>query len=296
MRHHGNVNANNTGAGKLMRYSICNWLFKEIDFEKSCLLIAKHGFQGVEIAPFTLFDDPQDIGERKILEIEEALTRAGLKFVGFHAIFFGPGNFHITSQDRAIRQRSWDRLRRLVDIAGKLGGGVLVLGSPKQRRAIGIPPENAVGYIKEGLSKIAPYATERKATILIEALPSTDTNVINTLEESRELIRSINKPGISGMFDFHNCAHETRSWSELIEHYFDIIQHIHVNEVNGSYPGTGNSDFTPAFVKLGEKRYTGWISLEIFHQPDDPDFVLSKTMQFLVDMEKRISSAGDFRQ
>jgi D-psicose/D-tagatose/L-ribulose 3-epimerase len=271
----------------LMKYSICNWLFKEMDFEKCCLLTAKHGFRGIEIAPFTLFDDPKTIGEKKILEIKKALEEAGLEFVGFHAIFFGPGNFHITSSDQAVRGRSWDRLRRLVDIVGKMGGGTLVLGSPKQRHAIGISPEEAIGYIEEGLSKIAPYATECRATILVEALPSKDTNVINTLEESRELIRSINKPSIRGMFDFHNCMDETRTWPELIEDYFDIIQHVHLNEVNGSYPGTGNSDFAPAFMKLAEKEYPGWISLEIFHQPDDPDSVLSKTMQFLVDMENR---------
>lgn len=269
-----------------MRYSICNWLFKEIDFEKSCLLVAKHGFQGMEIAPFTLFDDPDTIGEEKILEIKEALEQAGLEFVGFHAIFFGPGNFHITSQDSAVRQRSWGRLRGLVDIVGKMGGGTLVLGSPQQRRAIGIPPEEAIGYIEEGLSKIAPYAAECRATILVEALPSKDTNVINTLKESRELIRSIDKPSIRGMFDFHNCVDETLSWPELIEQYYDIIQHVHLNEVNGSYPGTGNSDFGPAFMKLAEKGYAGWVSLEIFHQPDDPDSVLSRTMQFLADMEK----------
>ena len=269
-----------------MKYSICNWLFKEMDFEKCCLVTARHGFQGIEIAPFTLFDNPKNIGEKKILEIKKVLEETGLEFVGFHAIFFGPGNFHITSSDQAVRGRSWDRLRRLVDIVGKMGGGTLVLGSPKQRRAIGIPSEEAMGYIEEGLLKIAPYATERRATILVEALPSKDTNVINTLEESRELIRSINKPSIRGMFDFHNCTDETRTWPELIEDYFDIIQHVHLNEVNGSYPGTGNSDFAPAFMKLAEKGYAGWISLEIFHQPDDPDSVLSKTMQFLVDMEK----------
>lgn len=279
-----------------MKYSICNWLFSELDFEKSCVKIAEHGFRGVEIAPFTFFDDPQNIGEKKILELKNSLRQTGLTFVGFHAILFGPGNLHITSPDPAVRGRSWDHLRRLVDIVGKLGGGILVLGSPKQRRAIGIPPEKAIGYIREGLSKIAPFAAERRATILVEALPTKDTNVINTLEESRKLIQSINEPGISGMFDFHNCADETLSWPELIEHYFDIIQHVHLNEVNGSYPGTGNSDFVPAFMKLVEKKYRGWISLEIFHKPKDPDFVLSKTMQFIVDVEKRTSSARGFRQ
>jgi D-psicose/D-tagatose/L-ribulose 3-epimerase len=279
-----------------MKYSICNWLFKEMDFAQSCLVTANHGFQGIEIAPFTLFDDPKNIGEEKILEIKKTIEEAGLSFVGFHAIFFGPGDFHISSRDSAIRQRSWDRLKRLVDIVGKLGGGVLVLGSPQQRRAIGISPDKAIGYIKEGLSKIAPCAAECSAKILIEALPSKDTNVINTLKESKELIRDINKPSIGGMFDFHNCVDETLTWPELIEHYFDIIQHVHLNEVNGSYPGTGNSDFTRAFMKLAEKKYGGWISLEIFHQPDDPNFALSKTMQFISDMEERIRSAGDFRQ
>jgi len=56
-----------------MRYSICNWLFKEMDFEKGCLLTARHGFQGIEIAPFTLFDNPKNIGEKKILEIDDQL-------------------------------------------------------------------------------------------------------------------------------------------------------------------------------------------------------------------------------
>ena len=68
---------------------------------------------------------------------------------------------------------------------------------------------------------------------------------------------------------------------ELIEDHFSIFRHVHLNEVNGSYPGTGNSDFLPAFKKLAEKRYSGWISLEIFHVPEDPALVLAETKRFL---------------
>ena len=276
-----------------MKYSICNWLFKESDFEKSCLKTAKHGFQGMEIAPFTLFDDPRSIGDKKILEIKNALEQNQLKFVGFHAIFFGPQNFRITSADPVLRERSWDHLKKLVDIAGKLGGGVLVLGSPKQRHATGISPEKAIEYLKENLSRIAEYAAARSATILIEALPARYTNVINTLEESRKVIRSIDKPSISGMFDFHNSAEEKLTWAELIDNYSDIIKHVHLNEVNGSYPGTGTSDFLPAFMKLAEKKYDRWISLEIFHQPTDPDLVLSETKQFIGHMETKLRCSKD---
>ena len=271
-----------------MKYAICNELFGELDFEKSCLMAAKFGFQGIEIAPFTLFDDPKNVDIKKIHKIKQILEQAGLKFVGFHWLFISPKGLHITTPDITIRKKSWYHLQRLVDISGELGRGVLVLGSPKQRNAIGISPEEALKYLKEGLSKISIYAAERNSTILIEALPKKYTNVINTLEESKQLIQSVNKIGINGMFDFHNCVDENIPWSELIENNFDIIQHVHLNGVNGSYPSTKNINFIPAFQKLADKKYKGWISLEIFHKPDNPELILSKTRNFLIEMERKI--------
>ena len=50
-----------------MKHAVCNWMFKELNFEQSCLKIARHGFEGVEIAPFTLYEDPQSVSEKKIL-------------------------------------------------------------------------------------------------------------------------------------------------------------------------------------------------------------------------------------
>ncbi len=270
-----------------MKYAICNELFGKLAFEKACLLTAQHGFQGIEIAPFTLFEDPRNIGEDKICEIKHTLQLTGLQFAGFHWLFLSPQGLHITTPDSSVRERSWDHLRRLVDIAGELGGGDLVLGSPQQRHAAEISIEQGVAYLKEGLSNIAAYAEERNSTVLIEALPAKHTNVINTLEEAGNLIKSINTPGVSGMFDFHNCVDETLSWPELIETYFDIIQHVHLNEINGSYPGSGDSDFLPAFQKFAEKGYNGWISLEIFDTPADSNIVLSLTREFLYSMEKQ---------
>jgi sugar phosphate isomerase/epimerase len=242
----------------------------------------------VEIAHFTLCEDPAAIGEADVREIRQALDDTGLAFVGFHAVFFRPANLHITSPDAAVRARSWDHLRRLIEIAGRLGGGNLVLGSPTQRRAVGIAPERAVGYMREHLTELAPYAQDRNAHILIEALPATDTNVINTLAEARRLIRGIDHPGIGGMFDFHNSAAEGRAWSELIEEHADIIQHVHLNELDGSHPRAGGSDFEPAFRSLVRNQYGGWVSLEIFQQPDEPGVVLAETRHFLDDMEGRL--------
>ncbi|MBD3309079.1 TIM barrel protein [candidate division KSB3 bacterium] len=268
-----------------MRYAICNELFGELAFDKMCQMIAQHGFHGVEIAPFTLFEDPRQVDRGTIREIARTLERHGLQFAGFHWLFARPAGLHITTPDSTIRTRSWDHLRRLVDIAGELGGGGLILGSPQQRQAMGIPVEQARTYLQEGLTAIAAYAEERRTTILLEALPAHNTNVINTLEAARRLIRQINHPGVNGMFDFHNSVDETLSWPELIETYAGIIQHVHLNELNGSYPGTGTSDFRPAFQQLAAQGYDGWVSLEIFEIPADPHHVLSETRTFLQAME-----------
>jgi sugar phosphate isomerase/epimerase len=99
----------------------------------------------------------------------------------------------------------------------------------------------------------------------------------------------VDSGGVQGIFDFHNCSDETQVWPELIREHVSMIRHVHLNELNGSYPGTGNSDFLPAFRALAEISYSGWVSLEVFHVPEDPEKVLSETGRFLDAMQE---SAG----
>jgi D-psicose/D-tagatose/L-ribulose 3-epimerase len=150
---------------------------------------------------------------------------------------------------------------------------------------MGIGREMAAANLEEGLRSLADFAAQRNCTILLESLSADQTDVINTMEEAEEAIRRIDHPAIRGIFDFHNCANEEGSWEDLIEEHYPVIRHVHLNEVNGSWPGTGSSDFLPAFRKLAEKGYGGWISLEIFHLPEDPARVLKETGEFLDRME-----------
>lgn len=270
-----------------MRYAICNEMFGSLNFGETCRLIAAHGFRGVEIAPFTLFEDAEKVGREKMREIRRLIRESGLEFVGFHWLLRSPEGLHITTPQRAARERSWVHMRRLVDLAGELGGGVLVLGSPKQRSAAGIPVAQAVGYLREGLSELADFAAARSSTLLIEALSRDQTDVITSLAECEELVRAVGKPGLASMFDFHNCAGDPLAWEQLLLRYYPVIRHVHLNEVNGSYPGSGSSDFGPAFASLAELGYGGWVSLEIFHQPEDCILVLRAVRSFLSTMEKR---------
>jgi sugar phosphate isomerase/epimerase len=257
-------------------------------FQDSCFLLQKYGYHGIEIAPFTLFDEPGKFRPDQISEIRRVLADYDLVFAGLHWLFLKPEGLHVTTPDLTIRRQSWDHLKRLVDLAGKLGGGVLVLGSPKQRHCVGINRQQATAYLEEGLRSLADFTAQRNCAILLESLSGSATDVVNTIAEAESSIRRIGHPAIQGIFDFHNCTDETRKWEELIEDHFPIFRHVHLNEVNGNYPGTGDSDFLPAFKMLAKKGYGGWISLEIFHVPDDPALVLAETKRFLDGMEAAV--------
>jgi len=254
---------------------------------EAALSTAKHGFHGLELAPFTIFDDFSASSiNHGVVEARCALSETGLAFAGFHWLLVKPDGLRITSSDKTLRRNSWDHLRRLVDAASELGGGNLILGSPKQRSSEpGQTREQAMAILADELASIAPYAAERKSAILLEALSSDQTDVVNLMEEAEVIVNRIGSTGVGGMLDFHNCTDETSSYETLVERYFHSICHVHLNDADGNHPKPGEHSYDLAFAKLRELRYERWISLEIFTTPKDPSAVLRETMQYLKEIE-----------
>jgi sugar phosphate isomerase/epimerase len=271
-----------------MQYAICNELFEDLSLEKACKIISDNGFKGVELAPYTLSDAPDKMGLRARSAIKKILEDLDLQFVGFHWLLNAPAGLHLTTPDSVVRKKTWDFMKFLVEFCAEMGGGILVLGSGKKRNADGIPVEKALVYLTEGLRELAAFAESGKTTILIEPLSARITNVVNTLKEAEDLIHAIDHPAVSGIFDFHNCTEEKQSWPELIECFKDSIRHVHFNEIDGGYPGSGNSDYTPAFEALKRCGYCGWISLEVFDQKESPETILRKTRRTIQNIERRL--------
>jgi sugar phosphate isomerase/epimerase len=105
------------------------------------------------------------------------------------------------------------------------------------------------------------------------------------------MVKAAGSPGISAMFDFHNAGDEKESWESLIRRYRDIIAHVHINEMNGDIPGSGTSDYVPAFRALGETGFKGWRSVEIFNQPENPAQAIGSALAFMRKAEARANGA-----
>jgi D-psicose/D-tagatose/L-ribulose 3-epimerase len=248
------------------RQSICNEAFEKWTFADACKAIRKAGYTGIEIAPFTLAERPSEVTADARRECRDTIRSEGLAFVGLHWLMVSPKGLHVTTPDAALRRQGWDHIRDLIDLCADLGpDGVMVFGSPKQRASTGgLSREEATRHFIDGLAGAAGHAEARGVTVLAEALPIGQCDVVQTLAEAVAVVKEIGSPAIRTMFDVHNAVDETEPHAALVERYFEYIRHVHVNELDGAHCGAGDYDFKPVLGALRRRNYSGWVSLEAF--------------------------------
>ena len=264
-------------------HSICNEVFEKWDFTESCKAIRRAGYGGIEIAPFTLAEDPAQIQAGRRRELRGIIESEGLRFAGLHWLMVAPKGLHVTTPDATLRERSWRHIRNLVDLCADLGpAGVMVFGSPAQRATTGgLSRAEATRHYADGLASVAPHALERGVTILVEALPKGQCDVVTTLDEAASIVQRINSPAIRTMFDVHNAVDETEPHAVLVDRHFDLIRHVHVNEMDGRHPGTGSYDFRPVLDVLRRRKFSGWVSLECFDFTPGADKIANDSLRYL---------------
>lgn len=262
---------------------MCNEAFGSGTFAATCRAIRQAGYAGIEIAPFTLAESPGEVSPAQRQECRSIMQSEGLAFVGLHWLMVSPKGLHVTTPDAVLRARSWDHIRSLIDLCADLGPhGVMVFGSPHQRSTTGGSTRaEATGRFVEGLAGVAPQAAARSVTILVEALPANQSDVVQSLAEAVAIVKEIASPAVRTMFDVHNAVDESEPHAVLVDRYFDLIRHIHVNELDGRHCGTGSYDFRPLFEILRRRAYSGWVSLEAFDFSPGPERLAVESLRCL---------------
>lgn len=274
-------------------YAMCNESMQDESFENQCKVIAQAGYQGIEIAPFTLVRE--GVGEITAAKRRQLLTVIkdhGLVCNGLHWLLTPPPHgLHFTTPDTALRQKSVGYLNQLIDFCGDLEGELMIFGSPKQRSTDGIPVAEAKKYFAEGLAQVADHAQQRGVKVLVEHLDRMQSDVVNTLSEAAELVAAVGHPAIQMMFDFHNTADEIKPLASLLRQFYDAIWHVHVQEMDGKHLGTGSgaTDFVQAFQVLKDLGYDRWVSLEVFDFAPGGQRIAEASMRILKEIESKLT-------
>jgi D-psicose/D-tagatose/L-ribulose 3-epimerase len=258
-----------------VRIALCNEVIGALPFERQCVFAAELGYDGLEVAPFTLGDEPHLIDPRRRMAIREAARAAGIAITGLHWLLVKPDGLSITTEDKAAYDRTLDVMRRLIALCADLGGKVLVHGSPAQRRLPEGPEAQAARARGENaFAAIAEEAARAGVVYCIEPLAARETNFINNLEEAAAIVRRIGNPAVRAMIDCSAAsAGENVAVADLIARWLPsgIVAHIQVNDRNRRGPGQGEDRFAPVFAALKKADYKGVVAVEPFdYVPDGP--------------------------
>jgi sugar phosphate isomerase/epimerase len=265
-----------------MKLAICNETFGDWPFDKAFGLAAECGYQGVEIAPFTVSNYVTDIPSKRREEIRRQAESAGLAVVGLHWLLRGTEGFHLTSPDREIRRRTAKYLGELAQFCADLGGELLVFGSPKQRDlAPGIGRDKGMQWAAEVLRETLPALERTGVRIAMEPLSPKTTNFLSTAADAAVLVRRTDSPRCRLILDCVAMSSEPTPAPDLIRRYSSLLIHFHANDPNNQGPGMGKLDFQPIFQALQEVNYRGWISVEVFDYSPGAERIARESIQYM---------------
>jgi sugar phosphate isomerase/epimerase len=247
-----------------MAFSVCNELFGPTPFHEICHQVSELGYQGLEIAPFTLADTVHDLLPGDRVALRKMVEDHGLAVVGLHWLLVKPEGLHLTTPDDALRARTQAYVGDLIDFCGDIGGTIMVCGSPKQRTVLDTY-EAAWARARDGFRRLADRAAGRGVTLCLEPLAPAENEFITCADEALAMIAAVNHPHFQLILDVKALTGgEREPLGDVIRRAGPHLRHFHANDPNLLGPGMGEFDHAEVAAALREIGYSGWISVEVF--------------------------------
>jgi sugar phosphate isomerase/epimerase len=194
----------------MIRFGMCNELFEGWDFAEVCSTLKSLGYEGIEIAPFTLGPRPTEIDRDRRNELRRIIADAGLETIGTHWLLAKTEGYYLTHPEAEVRRRTGDYLVALAELTRDLDGSLMVLGSPKQRDLRpGVTTEAATGYAEEVFRRIAPALGEIGVTLCLEPLAPVETDFLNTCDQANAIVTRVDHPNLVLHMDVKAQSAET---------------------------------------------------------------------------------------
>lgn len=265
-----------------MKFAICQELFEGWDWERQCKFMNEVGYDGIEVAPFTLASRITDVSGTRRKELRTMAEANGLVICGLHWLLAKTEGLHLTAFDATVRRNTAAYLVELGNACADLGGTVLVFGSPAQRSLErGMSRETALEHAADTFRQAMPALGDRNVTIAMEPLTPKETDFINSCADAEELIRMVDHPNFRLHQDVKAMLSEATPIPELIRKFAPLTAHFHVNDDNLLGPGMGRTDYHPILAALLETKYSGWVSVEVFDYRPGAEKIARDSLNYL---------------
>ena len=265
-----------------MKFAICNEIYQGWNLEDTFAHAACVGYDGVEIAPFTLANAVTEISPIERQRIRDLAARSKIEIVGLHWLLVKPEGLYLNHTDATIRSRTANYFVELVDCCADLGGKIMVVGSPKQRNVLeGVSRQQAWDWTANTFTDAVKRAEDRGVTICFEPLSPVETNFVNTAAEAIQFVKPFNSAAFKIILDVKAMCSEQKPMPQIIRESWPHFAHFHANDKNLTGPGFGDVDFKPIAATLREVGYNGYVSVEVFKFEEGAEIIASKSIEYL---------------
>jgi sugar phosphate isomerase/epimerase len=203
-------------------------------------------------------------------DLEQCLKDHGLRLA---AMGTGAGavlrKLTLTSPDAEVRRQGRDFINGIIDFAGRFGAPA-ILGSMQGRWGGGVDRTTALNFMRPALEEFGERAKKAGTTFLLEPLNRYEGNVVNTLGDAAELIRSLSTRNVSILADLFHMNIEEQDLCAALRGAAGLIAHVQLADSNRRPAGHGHTDFHAIAATLASIGYKGYLSAEALPWPD-PD-------------------------
>ena len=265
-----------------MKFGICNEIFQDWKIDDAMAFAKKAGYDGIEIAPFTLAKYVTDIPAAERERIRSVASRLELEISGIHWVLVQAEGMYLNHSDSDVRTRTATYFCELVNFCSDLGGKIIVVGSPKQRNVMeAVTFEQAWQWATDTFRDAVKLAEDRDVTICFEPLAPTETNFINTAAEAIRFTKQFNSDAMKIILDVKAMCSESKPIPQIIRESAPHFAYFHANDRNLKGPGFGDVDFRPIAVALKESGYNGYASVEVFKFEEGAEVIAIRSIEYL---------------
>ena len=204
------------------QYKLCvSNISNNLLFTQYYAILKYCGIKYIEIAP-TKYCNWTNTD--KLIDIKRDINKYDLNLYSFQSITYTITH-NIFNETCAKLMK---HLKKVIDIACKLGVKNLVFGCPRNRKIIDTKLDNDVIFIKF-FKELGDYIEDRELIICIENNSKKyNCNYLNTIDQVGKIVNKIDHKNIKMMIDIGNCIMDNDDISNLVE-YKDLIYHIHIS-------------------------------------------------------------------
>lgn len=246
--------------------------------------------EGVRMAA-TLGYDAVELAVRDPTAIDREAVRNVIRDSGLAVAAIGTGQAYLkdglsfTSDDAGIRARAIERMGAHIRLASEFAAPVIV--GLIRGRIIGDRAATVARFM-EALTRLLPAVERSDVPLLIEPINRYETDYLNTIGETLEIIDRVSAARIRVLADTFHMNIEERSIEDALRACGRRLGHVHVADSNRQAPGLGHLDFSGILGVLDEINYDGFLSAEILPWPT-PAEAAQQAVRYLKSIREKVN-------